>query len=452
MDLPSISTSSVDISANGKASEGGSEGVGKGGLAVPMDRAGLLVIIREQLEFYFSDDNLPRDVFLLKQIEKDKTKEGYVSLKVIAGFPKMKQLTHDLGAIREAVEQSEVVFLSGDGLSVKRKVPLVLPEDTTEKRTLYVTRLPKDCDRESLMLVFSEFGAVVRLDLPMDKKTGEHKGMAFVEYSTEEEVRKALEEFETNSAKYKMLAKPFKSKNSKDPRSPEPEDADADEEDSARKNGTKKMNSKDVKSPETKDKRTSKELKENGTKRTSKEFLVQDNRENRRSKEIPSEGRRLSEEYKNQGSKEKRSSKEGTELVKEKRSSKEGTELTKEKRSSTDIKRTSKEFKPADKEKRTSKEMKDRRGAKEFKENGTGREVPDSSYDGQNLSARPRGGSRSGRNSKEMGDWEAEPSSGRPKLLKPEDRPLFTPVRSPIGPPADSSKGFGLGRGKFIVS
>jgi len=187
--------------------------------AAPLDRQSLLVLIKQQLEYFFSEDNLPKDVFLLKQIEKDKTKEGFVSLKVIAGFPNMKKLTHDLGAIREAAEGSEHVILSSDGLSVKRKIPLVLPEDTTEKRTLYVTRLPKDCDRESLMLVFSEFGTVVRLDLPMDKKTGEHKGMAFVEFQAEDELRKALEEF-TNSSKYKMIVKPFKSRNSKEIQNP----------------------------------------------------------------------------------------------------------------------------------------------------------------------------------------------------------------------------------------
>jgi len=94
-----------------------SEGIVNGINAAPLDRASLLSLIRQQVEFYFSEENLPKDVFLLKQIEKDKTKEGFVSLKVIAGFPKMKRLTHDLGAIREAVEQSELVILSVDGLS-----------------------------------------------------------------------------------------------------------------------------------------------------------------------------------------------------------------------------------------------------------------------------------------------------------------------------------------------
>jgi len=210
-------------------------------VAAPLDRQSLLTLIREQLEFCFSEYNLPKDVFLLKQIEKDKTKEGYVSLKVIAGFPNMKRLTHDLGAIREAVENSEIVVLSPDGLSVKRKIPVILPEDTTEKRTLYVTRLPKDCDRESLMLVFSEYGTVIRLDLPMDKKTGEHKGMAFVEFQTEEELRKALEDFAT-STKYKMVVKPFKSRNSKETKPLESiEDGSDEEKDDIESNKEKKI-------------------------------------------------------------------------------------------------------------------------------------------------------------------------------------------------------------------
>eukprot|EP01118_Nematostelium_gracile_P019130 TRINITY_DN8745_c0_g1_i4.p1 TRINITY_DN8745_c0_g1~~TRINITY_DN8745_c0_g1_i4.p1 ORF type:complete len:432 (+),score=99.93 TRINITY_DN8745_c0_g1_i4:152-1297(+) len=177
----------------------------------PSDRGSLLKIIREQVEFYFSDENLPQDVFLIKQLEKDKTKQGFVALKELAKFPKMKQLTHDLGAIREALSTSGNLILSQDGSSVRRKIPLHLPEDTTEKRTLYVTKLAKECDRESLMALFSNFGRVMRLDLPMDKKSGDNKGMAFVEYSTIEEFQTALTEF-TNNADHKMLVKPFKTK------------------------------------------------------------------------------------------------------------------------------------------------------------------------------------------------------------------------------------------------
>jgi len=413
----------------------------KSAVGAPLDRGSLLALIQQQVEYYFSDDNLPKDVFLLKQIEKDKTKEGFVSLKVIAGFPKMKRLTHDLGAIREAVELSEVVLLSSDGLSVKRKVPLILPEDTTEKRTLYVTRLPKDCDRESLMIVFSEFGTVIRLDLPMDKKTGEHKGMAFVEFQREEELRKALDDF-TNSNKYKMVAKPFKSRNNKDKSgndNTEGEDESEEEADDSpaskekrQSGGTKKRNSKEkqLERPETPEKRASKEI--NG--RNSKEP-----KEKRNSKENKSQ---LDGTQERRNSKDSKNSPENC----EKRNSKDlkSQQQEKEKRNSKDSKRNSKEQK---KEQRTSKDSLN-----------TGREIPESAYDGQNSynQARARTGSRGGRNSKEppqSSDWE-DSSSHRPKLhLKGqgEERPLFVPVRNPIGPSPDGLRGFTAGRGKMLV-
>jgi len=344
-------------------------------------------------------------------LKKDKTKEGFVSLKVVAGFPKMKRLTHDLGAIREAAEGSEVVVLSSDGLSVKRKVPLVLPEDTTEKRTLYVTRLPKDCDRESLMLVFSEFGTVVRLDLPMDKKTGEHKGMAFVEFQAEEELRKALEDF-TNSTKYRMIVKPFKSRNSKEIANPvnPKEDDEEDIEDGEKKKPGSKRNSKETKelvesAAKTPKKRNSKDTKE----------LTKDVSERRKSQELKPEN--------------KRTSKDAKDLAKD------GS-----KRGSKEVKRTSKEY---------------------IKE-GTGREVPivpDSAYESHNSfnHVRARGANRQRNSDKIQEDPDVflnARSQERPKFhikSTDTDKPLFVPIRNPIGPSAEGT-GFGRGRGKSILT
>jgi len=385
--------------------------------AAPLDRQSLLALIQQQLEFYFSEENLPKDVFLLKQIEKDKTKEGYVSLKVIAGFPKMKKLTHDLGAIREAAEGSSIVVLSSDGLSVKRKIPLVLPEDTTEKRTLYVTRLPKDADRESLMLVFSEFGTVVRLDLPMDKKTGEHKGMAFVEFQAEEELRKALEDF-TTSNKYKMIVKPFKSRNSKEISSPIKETEDySDDENEEKKGGSKpgsKRNSKETKDLVEGTKRNSAEMPK---KRNSKETkdLIKETSERRKSLETKPENRRRSNDAKD--------------LAKQ--------EINK--KGSKETKRISKEYK-----------------------DGTGREVPivpDSAYESYSLfnHNRARGANRQRNSDKILDDPDVFLNvrfQERPKFhIKNTDgeRPLFVPIRNPIGPDAEGT-GFGRGRGKNLLA
>uniref|UniRef100_A0A8C5LJX8 La-related protein 6 n=1 Tax=Leptobrachium leishanense TaxID=445787 RepID=A0A8C5LJX8_9ANUR len=49
--------------------------------------------IVSQVEFYLSDENLSRDAFLLKHVQKNKM--GYVSIKLLTSFKKVKTLTRD---------------------------------------------------------------------------------------------------------------------------------------------------------------------------------------------------------------------------------------------------------------------------------------------------------------------------------------------------------------------
>ena len=49
--------------------------------------------IVQQVEFYFSDANITRDKFLLKHVRRNK--EGFVSLKLVASFKRVKHLTKD---------------------------------------------------------------------------------------------------------------------------------------------------------------------------------------------------------------------------------------------------------------------------------------------------------------------------------------------------------------------
>jgi len=172
----------------------------------------LLQAIRQQIEWYFSDQNLPRDVFLNKLLQLDETGEGWVQLKVVSNFNKIKQMTTQLDLIREALRYSSLIMVSEDGIYIRRKTPIMTQQAGTapEKRSIYVSKVPKNCDKEYLSLVFGEYGTITRLDLPTDKKTGENKGIAFVEYRSEEEMLNAMQTF--SSAKYKMVLKPFKPK------------------------------------------------------------------------------------------------------------------------------------------------------------------------------------------------------------------------------------------------
>ena len=127
-----------------------------------------------QVEFYFSDENLPtcvgpalaaprpalqrraavdadaaapprRDKFLMKQVAKSKV--GWVHLGVIAKFNKMKALlkqNRDLRALADALRASEELVVSDDSNAVRRAKPLpetFLPE--VQARTVLVENLPE---------------------------------------------------------------------------------------------------------------------------------------------------------------------------------------------------------------------------------------------------------------------------------------------------------------------
>ncbi|KAL0921519.1 hypothetical protein M5K25_008598 [Dendrobium thyrsiflorum] len=116
--------------------------------------------IVRQVEYYFSDENLPKDAFLLKQVRKDK--EGYVPITLISSFKKMKKLTKDLSLIEAALRTSSLVVVSSDGKRVKRLHPLPVAEVRDEKpRTVLVENLPEDYSEDSIRRIFGTAGHIV---------------------------------------------------------------------------------------------------------------------------------------------------------------------------------------------------------------------------------------------------------------------------------------------------
>lgn len=55
----------------------------------------LRTALRQQLEYYFSNENLSHDVYLLTQMDS----EQYVPISIIAGFDKVRKLTDDMDLI-----------------------------------------------------------------------------------------------------------------------------------------------------------------------------------------------------------------------------------------------------------------------------------------------------------------------------------------------------------------
>ncbi|KAL5217626.1 hypothetical protein ABZP36_018310 [Zizania latifolia] len=72
----------------------------------------LRVELLRQIEYYFSDDNLCKDIFLRQRMDD----QGWVPLSLIAGFNQVKRLTNNVQFILETVLQSTEVEVQGDKL------------------------------------------------------------------------------------------------------------------------------------------------------------------------------------------------------------------------------------------------------------------------------------------------------------------------------------------------
>lgn len=80
--------------------------------------------VKKQIEYYFSTENLEKDIFLRKRMDK----QGWIPIVLIAGFPRVKSLTSDMSIIFESLKDSEEVELSRDFMSIrKKKDPEVWP-------------------------------------------------------------------------------------------------------------------------------------------------------------------------------------------------------------------------------------------------------------------------------------------------------------------------------------
>lgn len=115
--------------------------------------------IIDQVEWYFSDDNLLKDSFLVKHIRRNK--QGLVSLKLVASFRKVKAITKDWRAVQSSLLHSAKLELNDERNKVRRIAPLPEVDYSHILRTVIVQNYPepqpltKDVERE-----FTKYGEV----------------------------------------------------------------------------------------------------------------------------------------------------------------------------------------------------------------------------------------------------------------------------------------------------
>eukprot|EP00731_Ephydatia_muelleri_P016853 Em0009g1277a len=164
--------------------------------------------IRKQVEFYFSEENLKKDSFLMKHIQRNK--QGYVSLKLVSSFRKIKSLTKDWRVVLESVKRSQLLALNDDETKIRRVEPVNRLDYSHLARTVIVTKYTVDTPEvAALERVFGKCGEVksVRIlhpgkAVPLDVKPARVKHTSIgnelcilVEYATEQEAKRACAEW-----------------------------------------------------------------------------------------------------------------------------------------------------------------------------------------------------------------------------------------------------------------
>ncbi|ODQ62510.1 hypothetical protein WICANDRAFT_60568 [Wickerhamomyces anomalus NRRL Y-366-8] len=151
--------------------------------------------VLKQVEFYFSDSNLPKDKFLWRTVQSNQ--EGWVSISTIASFNRMKKF-RPLSAVVDALKKSEFLVVSENGEMIKRKNPILPPSDSDKQsrfqRSIYAKGFGEETPttQEDLEAFFQPFGKIneVRLRRDDNKK---FKESVFVEFADSEDAKKFLE-------------------------------------------------------------------------------------------------------------------------------------------------------------------------------------------------------------------------------------------------------------------
>ncbi|XP_064119255.1 la-related protein 6-like [Macrobrachium nipponense] len=167
----------------------------------------LMTRIVAQVEFYFSDANVAKDKFLLKHIRRNK--EGYVSLKLVSSFKKVKQLTKDWRVVAFSLNKiSTKIQINDVGTKIRRVEPLPDLEEVPVTCAVLALSLPLEKPSiQSVSQLFSSCGeiALIRVvragtTIPQDLKSlaAKHPSLndthcAWIEFESPEAAKAATE-------------------------------------------------------------------------------------------------------------------------------------------------------------------------------------------------------------------------------------------------------------------
>lgn len=155
--------------------------------------------IIKQLEFYFSDTNLPYDKFLQARIGVD---DGWVPISVLLTFKMLKSITRNPATIASAVRHAAVdsiVEVDDTGVKIRRKPEVAAPAPDRGmfkeivQRSIYCSGFPRTATVDELLAFAETFGdGVITKTTLMRFKSKEFKGSLYFTFSTIDEADKFL--------------------------------------------------------------------------------------------------------------------------------------------------------------------------------------------------------------------------------------------------------------------
>ncbi|GMI89317.1 La protein 1, INVOLVED IN rRNA PROCESSING 2 [Hibiscus trionum] len=163
--------------------------------------------VLRQVEFYFSDSNIPKDDFLKTKIKE--SEDGLVSLALICSFSKMRNhlglmefknpedVPDDtLKAVAQTLTTSSSLKVSEDGKKVGRSTELLEAEELIEQldsRTIAASPFEFTVKREDLEAFFNQYAKVNSVRLPRNVANKKYFcGTALIEFSAEDDAEKVL--------------------------------------------------------------------------------------------------------------------------------------------------------------------------------------------------------------------------------------------------------------------
>lgn len=126
-----------------------------------------------QVEEYLSDEGLARDLFLLKHVKRHR--DGFVSLKLLSGYKKVKKLSRDWRVLSIALQSSQRLELNDTATKIRRRDPLpsTLLYDAPASRALVAVNIPPhQATMAYLAALFGNYGPVASLQVVRPRADG----------------------------------------------------------------------------------------------------------------------------------------------------------------------------------------------------------------------------------------------------------------------------------------